>query len=107
MKEKITEEQVEYISKLAKVPLQKSEFRKFTQQLSEVIDFNINLLKKVETENVNPTGHIEGQKKVSREDKTEPGLTVDEALQNSKSNHNGFFKVKSILDRKDESGNSL
>jgi len=99
MKTKITLEQVRHVANLANLPLTDEELKKFSKQLSEVIDFNISLLHKVPTEKVEPTAHVLGITNVLRTDETEPGLTVNEVLQNTKSQHNNFFKVKAILER--------
>ena len=98
MKKKITLEQVKHVANLANLPLSEGDLKKFSKQLSDVIDFNISLLHNVPTEKVEPTAHILGVTNVLRVDETEPGLTVSEALQNTKSSHNNFFKVKAILE---------
>ena len=99
MKKKITPNDVEHVASLANLPLKPTEIKKFSSQLSEVIDYNMSLLQKVKTENVEPTAHITGVTNVLRTDETEPGLSSAEALQNTVSKHNDFFKVKAILDQ--------
>lgn len=99
MKKNITLEQVRHVAKLANIPLTEKEQRKFSKQISDVIDFNISLLKKVSTDGVEPTAHVSGAVNILRPDDTEPGLTSSEALQNTKSQHNNFFKVRAILDQ--------
>ena len=99
MKKTISKKEIEHISLLANLPLKNSEVEKFARQLSEVIDYNISLLEKIKTENVLPTAHVTGASNIRRADETQPGLSPQEALQNTKSKHNGFFKVKPILPR--------
>jgi len=99
MKKKLTLEDVQHVASLANLPLKKTEIKKFTMQLSEVIDYNMSLLTKVDTKDVEPTAHITGVTNVLSPDETEPGLTTPEALQNTVSKHNDFFKVKAILDQ--------
>lgn len=99
MKRKITLSDVQHVASLANLPLTESEIKKFTKQLSGVIDYNMSLLQKVDTENVEPTAHITGVTNVLRSDETEPGLAPSEALQNAVSTHNDFFKVKAILEQ--------
>ena len=99
MKKTLSSQDVEHVAKLANLPLTESEAQTFSDQLSAVIDYNVSLLVKVETEEVEPTTHASGLKNVTREDDTEPGLTGPEALQNAKATHNNFFKVKAILDQ--------
>lgn len=98
MKESITENDVKHVAKLASLPINESEIKKFSSQLSEVIDYNMGELAKIETENIEPITNITGLVDISRDDETEPGLTQKEALANAKVTHNGFFKVKAILE---------
>jgi aspartyl-tRNA(Asn)/glutamyl-tRNA(Gln) amidotransferase subunit C len=98
MKRKITLEEVKHVSTLASLPLSDSEIKKFSSQLSEVIDYNMSLLEGVKTDGVEPTAHITGISNVLRADETEPGLESTDALKNSKETHAGFFKVKAILE---------
>ena len=99
MSEKITKDQVKNIAKLANLSLSEVEVEKYSKQLSEVIDFNIRQLQKVDTEDVEPLLNVSGLTNSFREDQAEPGLTTEEALKNVKDIHNGFIKVKAILDQ--------
>jgi aspartyl/glutamyl-tRNA(Asn/Gln) amidotransferase C subunit len=101
MKRKITFTEVEHVASLANLPLITSEIKKFAEQLSEVIGYNMSLLTEVDTKDVEPMAHITGITNVLRPDETEPGLTTPEALQNTVSKHNDFFKVKAIFDLPD------
>jgi len=101
MKKKKSLDKIEYIVKLANLPLTESELRKFASQVSEIIDYNASHLKKKRTENVEPTAHTLGIKNRLRKDETQPSLSASEALKNSKEVHNNFFKVKVVLDQLD------
>ncbi len=98
---KISSNEVEHIAKLANLSLSQKDLKKFTHQLSEVIDFNFSSLSRVDTGKVEPTAYALGTKNRLRADDTEPGLSTKEALQNAKDTHNDFFKVKAILDQTD------
>jgi len=99
MKKKISNEEVGHVANLAKLTIKPEKLKRYSEQLSEVIDFNMSHLKKIDTSNIEPTAHISGAANILRPDETEPGLTNQEALQNAKETHNGFFKVKAILDQ--------
>ena len=73
------------------------EKEKFQKQLSSVLQY-VDKLQEVDTKDVEATSQVTGLENVTREDETKPSLTQEEALSNSKSTHNGFFKVKAILD---------
>lgn len=96
---KISREEVKNIAKLADLPLTESELDLFQRQLSEVIDYNMNLLDEVNTENVKPTDHVTGLENIMREDNAEISLSVEEALSNTDFQYNQFFKVKRVLDK--------
>jgi aspartyl-tRNA(Asn)/glutamyl-tRNA(Gln) amidotransferase subunit C len=98
MKKRISLEEAKYVAKLANLPLTEEQLKKFTSQVSEVIEFNMSLLEKINTVNVEPTAHATGISSKLRKDETEQGLDSTEALQNAKNKHNGFFKVKAILE---------
>lgn len=85
-----------HVAKLANLDLTEEEKKKFAKQLEETISY-VESLEKVDTSNVEPTSQVTGLENILREDVIEPSLTQEEALQNAKSTHNGFFKVKGIL----------
>lgn len=87
---------VKHVAKLANLPLSKDEEKKFEKQLSEILKY-VEQLNSVDTRNVEITSQITSLENITREDHTLPCLNQDEALSNSKSNHNGMVKVKKIL----------
>lgn len=99
MSESITKQQVKAIAKLANIELSDVEAARYTKQLSEVIDYNVKLLNKVPTDSVEPLLNVSGLTNSFREDEAESGLTNQEAIKNAKETHNGFIKVKAILDQ--------
>ncbi len=91
---------IDHVAKLANLKLTDKEKKTFEPQLEEVLGY-ISQLEKVNTEKVEPIGHITGQENVTREDKARPSLTQDEALANAPKTHNGFFQVDAIFDEQD------
>ena len=88
---------VKHIAKLANLPLKKEEIEKFEKQLAETLLY-IENLNEVPTENVPPTNSVTRLENITRDDTTKPSLSQEQALKNAKSQHNGFFKVKAILE---------
>jgi len=86
-----------HIAKLASLPLKKAEEKKFEKQLSEILTY-FEKLKEVDAKNVETTSQVTGLENVTREDDAKPSLTQEEALPNTKSQINGMFKVKAILE---------
>ncbi|MCL6096689.1 MAG: Asp-tRNA(Asn)/Glu-tRNA(Gln) amidotransferase subunit GatC [Patescibacteria group bacterium] len=91
---------VSHIAKLANLPLSATEKEKFEKQLEETISY-VEELNKVDTKNVEPTSQVTGLENVTRADEAKPSLSQEEALVNSKSNHNGLFKVNAIFEDND------
>jgi len=53
----------------------------------------------IDTSHVAPTSHVTGLINVTRDDVMSLSLTSEEALSQSKNIHNGYFKVKGILNK--------
>ncbi len=86
-----------HIAKLANLVISETEAKKFENQLSSILEY-IDRLKKVNTENVDETSQITNLVNVTKNDDTSPSLTQEEALSNTKSKHNGLFKVKAVFE---------
>lgn len=95
---------VPHIAKLANLTLGKDEERKLEKQLEEILTY-VEKLKEVDlpagkagTFGAEETSQVTGLENVTREDvETGCELSQEEATSGSKSTHNGFFKVKGIL----------
>ncbi len=87
---------VSHVAKLANLSLKSEEREKFEKQLSEILTY-VEKLKEVDTENVEITSQVTGLENVTRKDEAKPSLSQNDALSNTKSQHNGFFKVPAIL----------
>jgi len=85
-----------HVAKLANLPLNLVEEKKFEKQLSDILSY-VEKLKEVDTKNVETTSQVTGLENVTREDETATSLSQEETLSNAKSQHNGLFKVKAIL----------
>lgn len=87
---------ISHVAKLANLTLSDEEKIKFEKQLDETVEY-IEGLSEVDTTNIEPTSQVTGLENITREDEITPSLSQEEALKNAKSTHNGFFKVKGIL----------
>lgn len=88
---------ITHTAKLANLPLSEEEKKKFEQQLSETLTY-VESLNDIDTKNVNATSQVTGLENVLRDDVAGPSLSQKDALKNSKSTDNGFFKVPAILE---------
>lgn len=87
---------INHVAKLAKLSLTEEEKSKLEKQLEETVEY-VKGLDEVDTNGVDPTSQVTGLENVTRNDEVKSSLTQDQALSNSKSTHNGFFKVKGVL----------
>jgi aspartyl-tRNA(Asn)/glutamyl-tRNA(Gln) amidotransferase subunit C len=88
---------VSHIAKLASLPLTSEEKIKFEKQLEETI-IHVENLSRVDTKGIEPTSQVTGLENITRDDEAKPSLTQEEALFNTKSKHNGLFKVDAIFE---------
>lgn len=96
---KLKKEEILHIAKLAKLNLTDTEIENFTPQLSSIIDY-FSELSEVDTKNLEPTSQTTGLENVYRNDEisSDESLTQEEALSGKDKVHNGYFKVKAILE---------
>ncbi len=95
-KSKLSEEEVKHVAKLAKLELTPSEVKKFQEQLSEVLTY-VEVLKEAKTEKTEPTSQVTSLENIFREDKAKTSLSQKEVLSGARQSHQGFFKIKRIL----------
>ncbi len=88
---------IEYVAKLANLPLSSKERKTFEKQLPEILKY-VSKLNKVNTDEVESISHITGLVNVTRSDEPTPSLTQQEALANAPKTHNGFFEVEAIFE---------
>ncbi len=86
-----------HIAKLAKLPLNSKEVKKYEEQLSSILSY-IDKLQEVDTTNTEETSQTTGLENVTSDDIASPSLSQEDALSNTKNKHNGLFKVKAILE---------
>ncbi|NOX63791.1 MAG: Asp-tRNA(Asn)/Glu-tRNA(Gln) amidotransferase subunit GatC [Chloroflexi bacterium] len=93
----LSADQVRYVAELVKLALTDEETELFAGQLSAVLDY-ASALEEVDTSRVAPTATVLPLRSVMREDKVEPGLSVDEALANAPEKQDGYFRVHAVLE---------
>src|SRR3989339_2198504 len=96
---KIDKKTVEYIAKLANIPVSEKEKEELADGFNKTLKV-VDELFDVDVKNVEPTHQVTGLENVLREDevKKENILTQQESLQNTKRKHNGYFVVDQILE---------
>lgn len=94
----LSPEEVKKIAELARIGLGKSERLKYQKELSAILGY-FEKLNELNTDNIEPIGHITGRFNSTREDKRE---NLNEAekemiLANAPEKKNKYIKVKSVM----------
>jgi len=89
---------VDKLAKLAGLNITEQEKVKFRDQFIEILNY-LEKLRSLKTEKIEETSQVTNLENVIRKDKAEINncLSQEEALSNTKSKYNGFFKVKGIF----------
>lgn len=98
MKKIILKDTVDYIAKLAKIPVTEKEKEELAEGFNKTLAVVDELLK-VDVAGVEPTHQVTGLENILRDDKVDEKktLTQEQALSNTKNKHNGYFVVDQIL----------
>ncbi|MGC8976646.1 MAG: Asp-tRNA(Asn)/Glu-tRNA(Gln) amidotransferase subunit GatC [Candidatus Ratteibacteria bacterium] len=93
----IKREDVEYLSKLARIELKEEDKIKFEKELETILEY-ISKLNEVNTENIEPTYHVLPVKNVFREDiQSDSSISKEDILKNAPDKESDFFKVPRII----------
>lgn len=93
----LSRDQVKHVAKLANLPLTNEEEKKYSEQLSKILDY-IEQLDLVDTLDVEPTFNVTGQNNVFREDTTTICLSQEETLSNAPKKKDGMFETKGVFE---------
>ena len=92
----LSEKDVQYVAKLARLEVTDQEVAKYTQQLANILEY-VEQLNKLDTSKVEPLTHPLDVKNVFRPDELKPSLTQVEVLSNAPEPQSGHFKVPKIM----------
>ncbi len=94
---KITEKEVEYVAKLARLYVSDEEKAKLTKDMSAIIEF-ADTLSKINTEGVAPAAHSIPVQNVFREDTVKDSYKRDDILKNAPEKEAGCFSVPKVVE---------
>ena len=94
---KISEDEVRYVAKLARLDLDKDCVHEMSETLSEILTY-MDKLNELDTSDVPPTSYIGKTETVFRKDEVGKSLPLDEALQNAPDRVGAFFRVPKIIE---------
>jgi len=96
----ISSKEVQHIAKLARLNITKEEEKKFTKELSLILDYT-EKLKEVDVKSVEPTSHPFEIENVMRRDRAEEKERIGERLvKMAPSSDKGYVEVKKVLSSK-------
>lgn len=98
----LTAKDVDWVAHLARLQLTPAELETMTRQLGSIVAY-VDLLKKVDTDGVEPLAHALAVSNVFRDDEPAPSLPVAEALANAPERRTSargeqFYAVPAVLD---------
>lgn len=94
----LTKEEIQHIAALARIGVSEKDIEKYQKDLSAVLDY-FKQLEEVNTDGIEPIGHITGMLNVFRNDDVADfgSLGKEAILQNAPETKDGQVKVKSVL----------
>jgi aspartyl-tRNA(Asn)/glutamyl-tRNA(Gln) amidotransferase subunit C len=94
---KLTREDVLKLARLSRLQLNDDEVAKYQKEIEAILGY-VELLQKVDLDNVEPTSQVSGLKNVMRPDVVKDyGYTPNELLKNAPAAKDGHIKVKRML----------
>jgi len=93
----LTIPEVEHIANLARLHLSGEEKQKYSQQLSQILDY-IARLQELDTSQIPPTFSLIPDQSPLREDEVRPGLLIDQLLSNAPQVEANQFRVPPVLE---------
>ena len=93
----LTRSEVEHIAALVRLGLTEEEIETLRDQLSQILD-QFEVLRRLDTSGVTPTGHAGNLETVMRDDTIEDCLPAQDVLLNAPRTDGGSIRVKAVLD---------
>jgi len=95
----LTKDEVKHIAKLSALNLKAKEEEKFSDQLSEILNY-VEKLDKINTQKIEPLFQVTDLKNVSRDDSVVPSeVTKEEILEAASARRGDFIGAEKIFDR--------
>ena len=94
---RITNEEVRHIATLARIGMTGEEVERMRDEMSHILE-SFDVLERVDTDAVEPTGHSVDLDTVVRADEVTESSPVDDVLANAPSTEDGFIRVRRVLE---------
>ena len=93
----ISIEDVQHITNLARLTLNREEIAASQEQLSHILGY-IEKLNQLDTEDVHPTSHVIPIRTVTKDDHQKNLFEREEILANAPSSEKGYFEVPQVIE---------
>lgn len=94
---KLTRDDVLKLARLSRLKLSKEEIEKFQGEISDILGY-VEMLGRVDTDNLKPTYQVTGLTNVTRPDEiVDYGVTPAELLKNVPDKEDNYIKVKRMI----------
>jgi len=93
----ISNNDVQHVSKLARLNLTAEEEQTLTGQLNAILKY-AEKLNELDTEDIEPTTHVLHVSNVMREDETKESLSIEQVMRNAPEEEDGQFKVPAVME---------
>ncbi len=94
---RITSDEIRHLALLCRIAMSDDEVDVMREQMSNILD-NIDVLNRVDTGEVEPTGHSVDLVSVMREDEARDSVEIEEMLANAPNRDGDFIRVKAVLE---------
>ena len=96
-KTRLTTDEVRHIALLARVGMTDEDLERMRDEMSHILE-NVDVLRQVDTEGVEPTGHSVDLETVMRDDVAGASWPAEEVLANAPSTEDDFIRVRAVLE---------
>ena len=94
---RITSEEVRHLASLARLGMTAEEIDSMRDSMSDILD-SIDVLSRVDTVGIDPTGHVIDVVSVMRDDLEKESMPIGKVLENAPLSQEIFIRVMSVLD---------
>ena len=94
---RITSDEIRHLALLCRISMSDEDIEVMRDQMSNILD-NIDVLNRVETEGVEPTGHSVDLVSVMRDDEVSPPSPLEDILANAPELEGDFIRVRAVLE---------
>jgi aspartyl-tRNA(Asn)/glutamyl-tRNA(Gln) amidotransferase subunit C len=94
---RLTTEEVRHLAALARIGMTEDELELMRDQMSHILE-NFEVLERVDTDDVEPSGHAVDLSTVMRGDEARPSAPREDILANAPRREDGFVRIKAVLE---------